>query len=57
MKIRPFRLGLTMGDPCKPVAVKQHIGLRKEHVNYRGYSNIHQRLMYSALLTQSDKGK
>ncbi|KAK3794558.1 hypothetical protein RRG08_003708 [Elysia crispata] len=49
--------GLAMGDPCKPVAVKQHIGLRKEHVNYRGYSNIHQRLMYTALITQSEKGK
>ncbi|RUS85224.1 hypothetical protein EGW08_006985 [Elysia chlorotica] len=47
----------SMGDPCKPVAVKQHIGLRKEHVNYRGYSNIHQRLMYAALVTQSEKGR
>lgn len=49
--------GLTLGDPCKPVPVKQHIGLRKEHVNYRGYSNIHQRLMYNTLRDQSERGK
>ena len=43
-------------EDSKPVPVKQHIGMRKEHVNYRGYSNLHQLRLYNALKSQSEKG-
>ncbi|XP_005109725.1 KICSTOR complex protein SZT2 [Aplysia californica] len=48
---------LDVESQGKPVPVKQHIGMRKEHVNYRGYSNVHQLMLYNALKRQSDKGR
>ncbi|BFY99733.1 hypothetical protein BsWGS_02773 [Bradybaena similaris] len=40
-----------------PVPVRQHIGMRKEHVNYRGYSNVQQFALFSSLLNQSTIGR
>ncbi|CAL1547603.1 unnamed protein product [Lymnaea stagnalis] len=44
-------------DLSKPVAVRQHICMRKEHVNYRGYSNMQQLALFAALGRQSERGK
>ncbi|XP_025109017.1 KICSTOR complex protein SZT2-like isoform X3 [Pomacea canaliculata] len=39
------------------VAVKQHLGVRQEHINYLGYSNIHQTYLYTLLNTQVQAGR
>lgn len=44
-------------DSSLPVPVRQHIGMRKEHVNYRGYSNVQQFALFSSLLNQSTIGR
>ena len=54
-EVDSFSVGENVGG--NPVPVKQHIELRKEHINYRGYSNLHQLRLYKALKKQSEKGR
>lgn len=44
-------------DQCKPIAVRQHICMRRVHVNYRGYSNMQQLALLQTLFRQSEKGR
>ncbi|XP_055884389.1 KICSTOR complex protein SZT2-like isoform X4 [Biomphalaria glabrata] len=44
-------------DLSKPVAVRQHICMMKEHVNYRGYSNTQQLLLFTAMNGHSERGR
>ncbi|XP_059140197.1 KICSTOR complex protein SZT2-like isoform X3 [Physella acuta] len=44
-------------DQCKPIAVRQHICMRRVHVNYRGYSNMQQLALLQTLFKQSEKGR
>lgn len=44
-------------DKGTPVAVKQHLGIRREHTNYLGYTNVHQARLYALLNTQIQAGR
>ncbi|KAL8610620.1 hypothetical protein ACOMHN_006339 [Nucella lapillus] len=45
------------GEAGVAVAVKQHLGVRQEHTNYLGYSNIHLTRIYTLLTSQIKAGR
>ncbi|XP_076462664.1 KICSTOR complex protein SZT2-like isoform X2 [Babylonia areolata] len=44
-------------EPSIAVAVKQHLAVRQEHINYLGYSNLHQTRIYTLLTAQINAGR
>ncbi|XP_071119812.1 KICSTOR complex protein SZT2-like [Haliotis cracherodii] len=50
-------LATASDEASRPVAVKQHLSVRQEKVNYLGYSNVHQTPIYDLLVKEVQAGR